>query len=207
MDPAFRYGSGLEMGHSPEQNEDRHVPTTRYLLGMAACRVASSPLCHAAGGAGYGLSRASLRALHGYARRGFPPFGDEDAFLAHVDEITYGGEDVTVALALKKAAGVAVINCGSFYQHDPLKYLKMHAKREDWVRWPLSSTPVTFHKFKDARALRLFFACSLYSPQGQARPFPRALFAHLYNTSDAEWCADPWRLRSGEAGTEVVAVT
>lgn len=182
-------------------------PRQRYLLGMAACRVTSSPLCHAAGGAGYGLSRASLRALHEYSRRGFPPFGDEDAFLAHVDELTYGGEDVTVAFALKKAAGVAVINCGSFYQHDPLKYLKMHAKREDWVRWPLSSTPVTFHKFKDARALRLFFACSLYSPQGQARPFPRALFAHLYNTSDAEWCADPWRLRSGEAGTEVVAVT
>ena len=98
-----------------------------------------------------------------------------------------------------------MINCGSFYQHDPLKYLKMHAKREDWVRWPLSSTPVTFHKFKDARALRLFFACSLYTPHGLARAFPRALFTHLYNTTDAEWCADPWR--PGGAGTEAVAVT
>ena len=35
--------------------------------------------------------------------------------------------------------GVAVINCGSFYQHDPLKYAKMHAKREDWARWLPSS--------------------------------------------------------------------
>ena len=112
---------------------------------------------------------------------------------------------MTVAFALKKAAGVSVLNCGSFYQHHPLKYEKMHRKREDWVRWPLSSTPVTFHKFKDARALRLFFACSLYTAHGLARAFPRALFAHLYNTTDAEWCADPWR--PGGAGTEAVAVT
>ena len=56
-------------------------PRERYLLGMAACRVSSAPLCHAAGGAGYGLSRAAVRALHEYSRRGFPPFGDEVAFL------------------------------------------------------------------------------------------------------------------------------
>ena len=43
-------------------------PRERYLLGMAACRVSSAPLCHAAGGAGYGLSRAAVRALHEYSR-------------------------------------------------------------------------------------------------------------------------------------------
>ena len=73
------------------------------------------------------------------------------------------------------------------------------------MRWPLSPTPVTYHKIKDARALRRFFACSLYTPQGQARSFPRALFAHAYNATDAEWCTDPWQPPSG--GVEVEAVT
>ena len=168
-------------------------PTERWLLGMAACRVTSFALCHAAGGAGYALSRAALRTLHGYARRGFPPYGGVEKFLERVDRFTYGGEDVTVAFALKKAAGVAVINCGSFYQHEPLKYERLHAKGEEWVRWPLSATPLTFHKFKSADALRAFFRCSLYDASGQPRAYPRALLARVYNESAAVGdCDDPW---------------
>lgn len=111
---------------------------------------------------------------------------------------------MTVAFALKKAAGVSVLNCGSFYQHHPLKYEKMHRKREDWVRWPLSPTPLTFHKLKDARALRLLFACSLYDPRGSPRALPRALFSHAYNASDAPWCTDPWRADGGSAPAPVI---
>ena len=168
-------------------------PAERWLVGMAACRVTSFALCHAAGGAGYALSRAALRTLHTYARRGYPPYGGADEFLSRVDRFTYGGEDVTVAFALKKAAGVSVINCGSFYQHEPLKYERLHAKGEEWVRWPLSSTPLTFHKFKSADAMRAFFRCSLYDARGQPRAFPRALFARVYNESAAVGhCDDPW---------------
>ena len=100
---------------------------------------------------------------------------------------------MAVAFALKKAAGVAVLNCGSFYQHHPLKYERLHAKREDWVRWPLSPTPLTFHKFKDAAALRAFFGCSLYAADGQPRDFPAALFARVYNETGGGTCDDPWR--------------
>ena len=74
---------------------------------MAACRVESFPLCHAAGGAGYGLSRAALRALHGYARRGFPPYGDEEAFLTRVDRMSDGGLNRSAFL------GKALLPCRS----------------------------------------------------------------------------------------------
>jgi len=63
--------------------------------------------------------------------------GLED-LLRDADEQTYGGEDVTLALALKRQAGISVINCGAFYQHEPLKYLRMRAKGQTWVPWPLS---------------------------------------------------------------------
>ena len=106
---------------------------------------------------------------------------------------------MTVAFALKKEAGVSVINCGSFYQHEPLKYRRMRSKGEAWARWPLSRTPISFHKLKDARALRLLFACSLYNPRGSPRALPRELFSHAYNASDAPWCTDPWRASSAPA--------
>ena len=147
-------------------------PTQPYLFGMAACRVASFPLCHASGGAGYGLSRGALSELTKYVASSYPDF------LQRVDRFTYGGEDVAVAFALKKQSGVAVVNVGCMYQHEPLKYRRLHAKGDDWVRWPLTTTPVSFHKFKDAAELRAFFACALYDLRsGKPRPAPRALFA------------------------------
>ena len=153
-----------------------------YLFGMAACRVASFPLCHAAGGAGYGLSRAALTELTSYVHGSYP------SFLSRVDKFTYGGEDVAVAFALKKQAGVAVLNVGCLYQHSPLKYRKLHAKGEDWVKWPLTRTPASFHKFKDAEEQRAFFACALYDDHAKPRPAPRSLFAALNST-----CVDGWR--------------
>lgn len=142
-----------------------------YFFGMAACRVASFPLCHAAGGAGYGLSREALVKLTLFLKDEYP------GFLERVDRFTYGGEDVTVAFALKKKSGIAVLNVGCLYQHSPLKYQKLHAHGEEWVQWPLSTTPVSFHKFKDADELRTFYTCSLYDEQGRPRPAPRALLA------------------------------
>lgn len=142
-----------------------------YYFGMAACRVASFALCHAAGGAGYGLSRSAVGMLDGYLAAEYP------RLLPRVDKFTYGGEDVTVAFALKKAGGVSVVNAGCLYQHEPRKYTKLHAKGEAWVRWPLSTTPASFHKFKDAEEMRTFFKCALYDSDGKPRPAPRSLFA------------------------------
>ena len=142
-----------------------------YLFGMAACRVVSFPLCHAAGGAGYGLSAAALSVLQSYLSQHYP------TFLARVDKFSYGGEDVAVAFALKKGAGVAVLNAGCMYQHEPLKYRRLHAKGDNWVRWPLSTTPASFHKLKDAAELRAFFSCALYDSRSRPRPSPRSLFA------------------------------
>lgn len=172
-----------------------------YLFGMAACRVASFALCHAAGGAGYGMSRGAVAAIDAFVRREYPDF------LTRVDRFTYGGEDVTVAFALKKEAGVSVINVGCLYQHSPLKYERMHAKGEDWVHWPLSTTPASFHKFEDPTELRTFFGCALYDAQGRLRPAPRALFIPLNASSTVEpqpnpptsesWvppCPDGWRI-------------
>lgn len=144
-----------------------------YLFGMAACRVASFPLCHAAGGAGYGLSRSALVQLMRFLEVQYPHF------LERVDKFTYGGEDVAVAFALKKQTGAAVLNVGCLYQHAPLKYRKLHSLGEDWVRWPLSSTPASFHQIKDADQMRAFFACALYDEHGQPRASPRELFTAL----------------------------
>eukprot|EP00966_Prymnesium_polylepis_P162722 3760812-Prymnesium_polylepis.1 len=137
---------------------------------MAACRVPSFPLCHAAGGAGYVMSRNAIGALRRYVASQYP------AFLERVDRYTYGGEDVAVAFALKKHAGISVVNAGCMYQHRPDTYAHLHAHGEAWMRWPLSTTPVSFHKYKDADHLRRAFACSLYDARGQPRPAPRSLF-------------------------------
>ena len=164
-----------------------------YYFGMAACRVTSFPLCHASGGAGYGLSRAAVHALQKYLETAYP------AFLGRVDKFTYGGEDVAVAFALKKQCGASVINTGCLYQHSPLKYAKLHAKGEEWVQWPLSTTPASFHKFKDAREMRTFFSCALYDARGKPRPAPRSLFVNLSVAS----CDDAWSspsLADGERG-------
>lgn len=143
-----------------------------YLFGMAACRVASFPLCHAAGGAGYGLSAPALRQLTQYLHAEYP------RFLERIDKFTYGGEDVSVAFALKKQAGITVLNVGCFYQHSPLKYRRLHSKGIDWVHWPLSTTPASFHQIKDPDELRAFFRCALYDETsgGKPRPSPRSLF-------------------------------
>ena len=66
-------------------------PAQPFLFGMAACRVPSFNLCHAAGGAGYGLSRRALAALDSFVRDGYPPYGDAAAFLARVARFTSGG--------------------------------------------------------------------------------------------------------------------
>ena len=85
-----------------------------YLFGMAACRVPSFPLCHAAGGAGYGLSRGALRKLTRYIDHEYP------AYLQRVDRFTYGGEDIAVAFALKKAAVRAPATTLSLFTAPPL---------------------------------------------------------------------------------------
>lgn len=125
------------------------------------------------------------------------------AFLGRVDKFTYGGEDIAVAFALKKHAGVAVLNVGCYYQHSPLKYRKLHSKGEDWVHWPLSTTPAAFHKFKDADELRTFFGCALYDARGRPRPAPRALFASLNRTCDDRWSRDAASASDDVVETEV----
>ena len=93
--------------------------------------------------------------------------------------------DVTIAFALKKQAGVTILNVGCLYQHDPQKYQRLHAKGEDWVHWPLTTTPASFHKFKDADELRSFFSCALYDAQGKPRPAPRSFFGLYSNGCNA----------------------
>jgi hypothetical protein len=114
-----------------------------------------------------------------------------------VDGVSYGGEDVTVAFALKQLTGASVLNCGSFYQHNPEKYARMRAKGELWVQWPLSRSPVSFHKFKQPDQLRTFFSCALYDSKRRPRPFPRSLLPPTNASRDAAdalyRCADPWQ--------------
>jgi len=119
--------------------------------------------------------------------------------LRRIDNASYGGEDVSLAYLLKEETGAAVINCGSFYQHEPLKYRRMRAKGERWARWPLSRSPVSFHKFKDPDQLRSFVACALYDAAGRPRPSPRSLFPPNGSSSYAA-CADPWTAGGASAG-------
>ena len=147
------------------------------LLGLAACR--SEPLrdfCHAAGGAGSALS---LRAVHAIRRFVEVSYGAE--WLDHLDELTYGGEDVAVSLALKESTGAAVVNAGGFHQARPDEYLHQSVNA-DGIVWP-RIRPVTFHNFKSAQAYRRLFECAMYGRT--APPVPRcfvpaaeALFRH-----------------------------
>ena len=94
------------------------APNDLY-LGLASCRSPNLPsLCHAAGGAGYALNRAAVATLARFVRAGAL---DDATWLAHLDNLTYGGEDVAVALALKETSGAAVLNVGGFHQHPPEK--------------------------------------------------------------------------------------
>ena len=172
-------------------------PAQPFLFGMAACRVPSFNLCHAAGGAGYGLSRRALSTLDSFVRDGYPPYGDAEAFLERVDRFTYGGEDVTLAFALKKSVGATVVNCGSFYQHRPDTYRHLQRHGERWVRWPLSRSPVSFHKFKEPATLRRFFSCALYAADGHPRRF-RARFNNGSASNETRRCDDPWLLPPAE---------
>lgn len=79
-----------------------------------------------------------------------------------------------------------MINCGCMYQHQPLKYAKLRRKGENWVPWPLSTTPASFHKFKNADELRAFFGCALYDAAGHPRPAPRSLFVPLGPSPEAD---------------------
>ena len=106
------------------------------LVGLASCRSERVPdLCHPAGGAGYMLSAAAASRLRTFVHHGNG--GGEDvaagqdsspgsphpssygpSWLARLDALTYGGEDVAVALALKESpAAISVINVGGFHQH------------------------------------------------------------------------------------------
>lgn len=154
-----------------------------YMIGLAACRSTGplSRLCHPAGGAGYGLSlgaAAALRAFHTRLHVG----GSEAKEAGAVDESssqyhellrksTYGGEDVSVALALSREVGATVVSCGSLYQMRPDMYAFQPAHQTDGVRWPLSPTPVSFHTFKHAEWVRNFFGCALYATDGSPRCF------------------------------------
>ena len=155
-----------------------------YVVGLAACRSKGplASLCHAAGGAGYGLSRGALLALRSYHAREYP------AFLKTVDAYTYGGEDAAVAYALSQAAegGAALINCGAFHQMRPDMYASLPPRQVDYIRWPLTSTPVSFHTFKHPSWLRRFHDCVLYErDDATPRCFLPAAYAHLQNGSCA----------------------
>eukprot|EP00967_Tisochrysis_lutea_P007878 scaffold9401_cov31-Tisochrysis_lutea.AAC.1 len=147
-----------------------------------------------------GTAEPPLAQIAAAASAALPPSQRLASLLALVDNVSYGGEDVTVALALKEATGASILNCGSFYQHSPAKYARMRAKGERWARWPLSRTPISFHKFKHPDELRAFFVCALYRSDGRLRPFPRSLFpvvdglanANLSVAEPAYRCADPW---------------
>lgn len=117
------------------------------------------------------MSIPALVLLGSFMRAEYP------RFLEYVDKHTYGGEDVTVAFALKKAQGVSVINCGAFHQHRPEQYI-FYAM--DSVSWPSSSTPISFHHFRSALSLKKFFWCTMYWPKSKTpRCFSRAAEAFV----------------------------
>ena len=86
------------------------------------------------------------------------------------------------------------------------------------MRWPLSSTPASFHQLKDPDELRAFYGCALYDAAGRIRPAPRSLFAPLglnRTTSSggrppserALPCADGWRASAlPDASTRVQVI-
>ena len=165
-----------------------------WLLGSAACRGKSasgsaqtfsrSATCHAAGGAGYVLSRAAARAL-GEAT---PDAAAEATLFAQADAETYGGEDAVVALGLRGAAGVRVLNCGAFYQFRPDQYANLPSHQTDGVRFAhLSPTPVSFHTIKHAPWLRHIWA---------------TLQARNWTLNEADWTAPAAEEGEGAADEE-----
>ena len=64
-----------------------------------------------------------------------------------------------------------VLNCGSFYQMRPDMYVSQLPHQTDYIRWPLSPTPVSFHTFKHPGWLSQFHRCALYRPDGAPRCF------------------------------------
>ena len=155
-----------------------------YILGLAACRSKGvlASLCHAAGGAGYALSRAAAAALHRFHDR-----GPDQSYTATVERSTYGGEDVSVAYALRREAGATLVNCGSFYQMRPDMYAFLPTHQTDGVRWPLSATPISFHVFKHSSWVHEFHSCALYTPAGAPRCFLPDVATLLANGT----CAPP----------------
>jgi hypothetical protein len=124
------------------------------LLGLAACRSKGIPeLCHAAGGAGYALSIDAVDTL-----RKFVVTRYDTLWLKRLDNLTYGGEDVAVALALKEETGASVIHCGGFHQHGPQQYKAYHM---DGIVWP-RVRPISFHTLRFPATMRTLFWCSFY---------------------------------------------
>ena len=142
-------------------------PAEPMLLGLASCRSSHAPeLCHAAGGGGYALTPPALAILARFVATGLTP-----SWLAHLDDLTYGGEDVAVALALHETGGVSVVNVGGFHQHPPEKY-KFY--KMDGVQWP-TVRPLTFHNLRLGALMSQLFHCTFYhrereptAPKGRA---------------------------------------
>ena len=152
-------------------------PEEPLLLGLASCRSEHAPdLCHAAGGAGYALTPASLSAIArfvGGLAVALMPYGEprlDAQWLRHLDLLTYGGEDVAVALALKQTSGASVINIGGFHQHPPEKY---HYYSMDGVLWPTVS-PLSFHNMRAASVMRDLFRCTFYEDEHASHAVPLA---------------------------------
>lgn len=141
------------------------LPHEPLLLGLASCRSAGLlDLCHPAGGGGYALNPPAIAALARFVDG--PSATDEmasslflsEGWLAQLDNLTYGGEDVAVALALKQTTGASVINIGGFHQHPPDQYLHYEM---DGVMWP-TVRPLSFHNLRDASLARQLFFCTFY---------------------------------------------
>ena len=93
-----------------------------------------------------------------------PTYGP--AWLARLDALTYGGEDVAVAFALKESSpAVSVINVGGLHQHQPSSYLYYQT---DGVDWP-TVRPLSFHNLRWAGVMHSLFWCTFaYRPKGRA---------------------------------------
>ena len=53
----------------------------------------------------------------------------------------------------------------------PDMYISQLPHQTDYIRWPLSPTPVSFHTFKHPGWLSQFHRCALYRPDGTPRCF------------------------------------
>ena len=133
------------------------------IFGQPACR---SPqlldLCHAAGGGGYVVSKPAVAAISTFVRTRL-----DAKWLRMLDNNTYGGEDVAVALALKQMTGASVISVGGFHQTSPdqIKYYRVDA-----IQWP-AVRPLTFH-FRFFSALLNLFRCTFYETMSGRNTLP-----------------------------------